>query len=261
MPSQPRHRATTASSSAAATTAWSARPPWRAAAARCWCWRRMPQVGGAAVTREFAPGFPVSAGAHLLHLMPAELIARSATRIARPGVGGAGPADHGAARRCALPLDAESGAGDRRIAADAAALRGLLGAHAPLRARRWRRCSCKVPPRLGTDGLGGPLGAAAPRLADPQARAARHARAAAHRRHECLRPAGGAFRIAALKGALGFDAVLGTNFGPRSPGTVLTLLYRLAAEAARRQRRCRNRRAAWARCATRSPRRRPRPAP
>ena len=35
-----------------------------------------------------------------------------------------------------------------------------------------------------------------------------------------------------LKGALGFDAVLGTNFGPRSPGTVLTLLYRLAAEAA-----------------------------
>jgi phytoene dehydrogenase-like protein len=32
-----------------------------------------------------------------------------------------------------------------------------------------------------------------------------------------------------LKGALGFDAVLGTNFGPRSPGTVLTLLYRLAA--------------------------------
>jgi phytoene dehydrogenase-like protein len=40
------------------------------------------------------------------------------------------------------------------------------------------------------------------------------------------------FASAALKGALGFDAVLGTNFGPRSPGTVLTLLYRLAAESA-----------------------------
>jgi phytoene dehydrogenase-like protein len=40
------------------------------------------------------------------------------------------------------------------------------------------------------------------------------------------------FESAALKGALGFDAVLGTNFGPRSPGTVLTLLYRMAAEAA-----------------------------
>jgi phytoene dehydrogenase-like protein len=35
-----------------------------------------------------------------------------------------------------------------------------------------------------------------------------------------------------LQGALAFDAVLGTNFGPRSPGTVLTLLCRLAAEGA-----------------------------
>src|ERR1035438_9341701 len=32
------------------------------------------RVGGAASTREFAPGFQVSACAHLLHLMPAELI-------------------------------------------------------------------------------------------------------------------------------------------------------------------------------------------
>jgi phytoene dehydrogenase-like protein len=39
------------------------------------------------------------------------------------------------------------------------------------------------------------------------------------------------FESALLKGALGFDAVLGANFGPRSPGTVLTLLNRIAAEA------------------------------
>jgi phytoene dehydrogenase-like protein len=39
------------------------------------------------------------------------------------------------------------------------------------------------------------------------------------------------FESALIKGALGFDAVLGTNFGPRSPGTVLTLLNRMAAEA------------------------------
>src|ERR1700722_13615503 len=32
------------------------------------------RVGGAAVTREFWPGFKVSAGAHLLHLMPEALI-------------------------------------------------------------------------------------------------------------------------------------------------------------------------------------------
>jgi phytoene dehydrogenase-like protein len=34
-----------------------------------------------------------------------------------------------------------------------------------------------------------------------------------------------------LKGALAFDAVLGSNFGPRSPGSVLSWLYRLAGEA------------------------------
>src|SRR5580658_4397793 len=33
-----------------------------------------PQVGGAALTREFAPGFQVSACAHLVHLMPAALV-------------------------------------------------------------------------------------------------------------------------------------------------------------------------------------------
>ena len=32
------------------------------------------QVGGAAVTQEFAPGYRVSACAHLLHQMPAQLI-------------------------------------------------------------------------------------------------------------------------------------------------------------------------------------------
>ena len=32
-----------------------------------------------------------------------------------------------------------------------------------------------------------------------------------------------------LKGALALDAVLGTNYGPRSPGSVLSLLYRFAA--------------------------------
>jgi len=37
------------------------------------------------------------------------------------------------------------------------------------------------------------------------------------------------FGLALLKGALALDAVLGTNYGPRSPGTVLALLYRAAA--------------------------------
>jgi phytoene dehydrogenase-like protein len=37
------------------------------------------------------------------------------------------------------------------------------------------------------------------------------------------------FELPLLKGALALDAVLGTNYGPRSPGTVLSLLYRMAA--------------------------------
>ncbi|MBV9727093.1 MAG: NAD(P)/FAD-dependent oxidoreductase [Gammaproteobacteria bacterium] len=37
------------------------------------------------------------------------------------------------------------------------------------------------------------------------------------------------FELPLLKGALALDAVLGTNYGPRSPGTVLSLLYRAAA--------------------------------
>jgi phytoene dehydrogenase-like protein len=44
------------------------------------------------------------------------------------------------------------------------------------------------------------------------------------------------FETPALKGALGLDATLGTNFGPRTPGTVLSLLYRMACEGGANQR-------------------------
>jgi phytoene dehydrogenase-like protein len=40
------------------------------------------------------------------------------------------------------------------------------------------------------------------------------------------------FESPLLQGALAFDAILGSNFGPRSPGSVFTLLYRLAGAAA-----------------------------
>jgi phytoene dehydrogenase-like protein len=40
------------------------------------------------------------------------------------------------------------------------------------------------------------------------------------------------FSTPLLRAAVAFDAVLGSNFGPRAPGTVLTLLYRLAAQSA-----------------------------
>jgi phytoene dehydrogenase-like protein len=186
------------------------------------------RIGGAASTREFAPGFQVSACAHLLHLMPAELIrelelqshglkwsAKSMpTTALRPGgspqaVNRAGLAGSDAA---AYAVYCE------RMRRFAQALAPLLG---------------KVPPRLATAdwsdrwallGLGWQI------------------RKLGRRDMRELLRIGGMnvfdlleenFESDVLKGALGFDAVLGTNFGPRSPGTVLTLLYRLAAEFAR----------------------------
>jgi len=189
------------------------------------------QVGGAAVTREFAPGFRVSAGAHLLHLMPADLLRelqlrshglewaaeRMTTTALMPGGGG-------------LCLTAE-GAGHGLSAADAQAyavysarMRRFAAALVPMFSR--------VPPRLGTEGW-------ADRLA--LLRIGWQIRRLGRRDMRELLRIGGMnvydlleenFESAALKGALGFDAVLGANFGPRSPGTVLTLLYRLAAESA-----------------------------
>ena len=185
--------------------------------------------GGAAGTREFAPGFRVSGCAHLLHLMPGWLLRElrladhglrmAAERMPTIGLSAAGalriPADPGAAAQQLGEADAhayqEYAARMRRLAG---ALRPLLEAVPPrLGSRAWRD-------RLTLLGLGAKL-----RLlgrADMR---------------ELLRIGGMCvqdlldehFESPLLKGALAFDAVLGTNLGPRSPGSVFTLLYRLAA--------------------------------
>jgi phytoene dehydrogenase-like protein len=188
------------------------------------------EVGGAAVTREFAPGFRVSAGAHLLHLMPASLLrdlqleshglewaARSmSTTVLMQG--GAHLTLNGEAESGLTAADAEA------LAAYTARMRRFAAALAPMLSR--------VPPRLGTTGWGDRL--ALLRIGWEVRRLGRRGM------RELLRIGGmnvydlleENFESAALKGALGFDAVLGANFGPRSPGTVLTLLYRLAAQSA-----------------------------
>jgi phytoene dehydrogenase-like protein len=189
------------------------------------------RLGGAALTREFAPGFRVSAGAHLLHLMPAELLRelqlglhglewaaeRMTTTMLVPG----------GARLGLAPEEAEHGlsaADAQAYAVYTARMRRFAAALSPLFSR--------VPPRLGTEGW-------ADRLA--LLRIGWQIRRLGRRDMRELLRIGGMnvydlleenFDSAALKGALGFDAVLGANFGPRSPGTVLTLLYRLAAESA-----------------------------
>lgn len=188
------------------------------------------QVGGAAVTREFAPGFRVSAGAHLLHLMPAELIRQ--LRLESHGLEWAA---RSMTTTTLLPDGAsltlgESGADHRLSPADSQSYADYTARMARLAAALAPALS-RAPPRLGTT-------AWADRLA--LLRMAWQIRRLGRRdMRELLRIVGmnvydlleENFESAALKGALGLDAVLGANFGPRSPGTVLTLLYRLAAEA------------------------------
>lgn len=189
------------------------------------------QVGGAALTREFTPGFRVSAGAHLLHLMPADLL-----RELNLEAHGLEWAAQGMATTALVPgggclsLGAEE-AGRSLTPEDAAAysiytarMRRFAAALVPMFSR--------VPPRLGTTGWADRmallhLGWQVRKLGRRDMR-------------ELLRIVGmnvydlleENFDSTALKGALGLDAVLGANFGPRSPGTVLTLLYRLSGESA-----------------------------
>jgi phytoene dehydrogenase-like protein len=190
------------------------------------------QLGGAAITREFAPGFRVSACAHLLHLMPGSLIRDlgldcrglklAAARMPTTAIAPDAPP---------LPIDPDnSTALAARSGADAAAfpayhsrLRRLTEALQPVLET--------APPRLGTDCWQDRLswlriGWRIRRLGRRDMR-------------ELLRIGGMCvqdlldeyFETPLLKGALGFDAVLGTNAGPRSPGSVFPLLYRMAAEA------------------------------
>jgi phytoene dehydrogenase-like protein len=188
------------------------------------------QVGGAAVTREFAPGFRVSSCAHLLHLMPQAMIKEldlgaHGFKLAHASL----PTSALAQSSASLAL----GAGDSGILAGASRADTLAYPAYAARLRRLARALhpilASVPPRLGTDAWRDRL--ALLRLAWQVRRLGR-----ADMR-ELLRIIGmnvydlldEHFDTPLLKGALAFDAVLGTNFGPRSPGTVLTLLYRLAA--------------------------------
>ncbi len=184
------------------------------------------------MTREFAPGYRVSACAHLLHLMPhaliKELVACSARLAARKGRYGddracsQGRHGGGARRRRQRRHRRCIRCGRRGLSRDTSRVCAQL-------ARALEPVMDGVPPRLGTEAWSDRL--ALLRLAWGVRRLGRRDM------RELLRIVGmnvydlleEHFDTPLLKGALGFDAVLGTNFGPRSPGTVLTLLYRLAA--------------------------------
>jgi len=188
------------------------------------------QVGGAAVTREFAPGFRVSACAHLLHLMPPALMRELdletlGLKLAvadLPSTALAGDGAH-------LSLGAEASAAlGAQSAADTAAYADWQALLARLAAALYP-VLCTTPPRLGTEAWRDQaallsLGWRLRRLGRRDLREL--LRIGGMCVHDLLEDR---FRLPLLKGALALDAVLGTNYGPRSPGTVLTLLYRAAA--------------------------------
>ncbi len=185
-------------------------------------------VGGAAITRQFADGFSVSACAHLLYQLQPEvrkdlglkptLAARQMTTIAL-GEGG---------EHLRITTDKLDGASD----ADARSYRAFskrMTRYADL----LRTYFNKTPPRLGTRDpadlwMLGRLGFDIRRLGRSDMR-------------EFLRLIGmniydevtERFNSPLLKGAISLDAVLGTHLGPRSPNTILTYLYRLAGDAGR----------------------------
>jgi phytoene dehydrogenase-like protein len=185
--------------------------------------------GGAAGTREFAPGFRASSCAHLLHLMPGWLLEE--LRLARNGLRMAAERMPtlalGPAGAMPIPADPDSAAHDLSEA-DAREFRRYATTMQRL-ARALRPLLEAVPPRLGSRAWRDRL-----TLVSLGARLRLLGRSDMR---ELLRIAGMCvqdlldehFESPLLKGALAFDAVLGTNLGPRSPGSVFTLLYRLAA--------------------------------
>jgi phytoene dehydrogenase-like protein len=188
-------------------------------------------VGGAAVTREFAPGYRVSAGAHLLYLLDSAV--RRELDLASHGL---------KAVRSHLKTVALAREGDHLVLDDGRVESGSVSAddraalpdyHA--RMLRFARILAKqhgrLPPRLLGGGRSDMIGAAMLGL-DIR-------RLGRDDMREFLRIAGinifdvleETFDTPLLKGALALDAVLGTNLGPRSNNTVLALLHRLSGQS------------------------------
>lgn len=185
------------------------------------------ELGGAARNREFAPGFTVPAGAHLLHGLADEVVRdlglqAHGLRFAATAL----PTRALAVEGKALRLDEIRAAGEGLSAAD-------IAAYAPFMATMRRHAAALLPifrmtpPRLVFDTWaqkGGFL-----KLAWRLRRMGRRDL------RELLRIIGmnaydlldEYFESDRLKGALAFDAVLGAEWGPRAPGSVLTWLHRL----------------------------------
>jgi phytoene dehydrogenase-like protein len=186
------------------------------------------EVGGAAVTREFAPGFRVSAGAHLLHALPESLV--RSLELERHGL-------RFAAR--ALPTVALAESGDPVVIAGGAVQGvGPKDAQAYAQFTQQMRRFARIMSQLDRTTPFGISLATWPERRDALLLALKIRLLGRRAMRELLRVAGmnaydlltDTFDSPLLKGALGFDASLGAEYAARSPGTVLTLLQRWAGQ-------------------------------
>jgi len=189
------------------------------------------RVGGGAVTREFAPGFSVSACAHLLYMLHPRVIAeleleRHGLKLACGDLHTVALSENGAH----LVLSGRRVEGDGLSPTDRSGYPAFMD-----RLRRFARVLAgtylKRPPRLASDDWRDTLALAG--LALDVRRLGRDdmrelLRIGAINIFDVLQEE---FESELLKGALAFDAIIGTHMGPRSPNTVLTLLHRLAGQA------------------------------
>ena len=186
------------------------------------------RVGGAAVTREFVPGFKVSAAAHLLHGLSEQRVReleleRHGLRFSAQGMATIALQDSEApvvfsngAVQGVRPKDAAAFALFSRRMSRFARLLAQVHDTLPFRLSfaswRDRMDALKLALRIRTLGRG-----------DMR----ELLRVGAMNAYDLLSDS---FDSEPMKGALGFDATLGAEHGARSPGTVLTLLHRWAGQ-------------------------------
>ena len=186
------------------------------------------QVGGAAITREFADGFSVSACAHLLYQLQPEVRKelKLSPQLSCKNMATIALAEDG--NHVRLTANDVTGVSD----ADAASYRKFKKRMTRF-ADLLRKFLNKAPPRLGTKNFKdlltlGQLGFDIRRLGKDEMR--EFLRLIGMNIHDELDER---FESSLLKGAISFDAVLGTHLGPRSPNTIMTYLYRLAGDHGR----------------------------
>lgn len=190
-----------------------------------------PRVGGAAITREFAPGFKVSAAAHLLHLLDPQIekeldLKRHGLHYAHTSLKTVSLSQTGEP----LVLDGSTVVAGKVSAADRAALATHVTRMQKF-ARVVARQHGRIPARLASGNWRDTITAAALAF-DIRGLGRRDMR-------EFLRLATmnifdvleDTFESTQLKGALALDGVLGAKLGPRSGNTVFNSWYRASGVA------------------------------